>query len=865
MQKSKRKLRPCLLLAVGLALLLAGATSTVAALLRRAEVTAVINDVKLIDPRKGERAAAVQDVVQGDLGVKTGVKSRTELLFQDKTLTRLGERTFFSFNEGTRELELEHGTMLLQVPKGAGGAKIRTAAVTAAIAGTTILLEFSPASALPGAMRHPAGVSNYVATLVPEKCCEELKKPSRQFSRADLGELKRKCKIAEKGFVKVMVLEGTLRLYLNNRVGESVLVKAGEMIILSPNATVIPPAIQFDIARLAETSLLVNNKFWGPAANELALAAVNREIASQARSIEQGDLIKTNLVIYGGGTNVTLTPQDLFAQLDRSQTAKTAVLNATPLEDGSAPPSEDPSSPAPPIGGGNGNPPPSPPDDTGFDIAGSTDLGGEGPPALSPDVSGNAKLVSMLPGVEPTSGSNFLLLSNAGTVGDGDEAPLRTATGASRSLALPVAGGKRALNFDYRFFTDESEPGVSFPDQLEIKLVADGETITYTLDRHTLDPDNDGVPGPVGQENVGGFALGTDWLPFTIDISRFAGKTLTVSFLVVDVEDPVVDSAVAIDSFGTGAYPAGPLAPGFPGRLEMNLDSAVTFGDGAGEFALPNLRGLNARDGVGEAASAGSLFVDAEGAITLNSPLNASTGVNGAGTTFGGTGGTVDFLSRTGTINISSTLKVSEDSTAGAPASASKAAGNIRLESRKPDGVAISISNTGELLALLNAAAPGPGGKIEIVSAGGEIRATGGKVIADRGLVDIRNTGPAGLIHLEAATLSADTLKVGALGVNGQLTIVANSQLSAANTLKLYGGTDAAGKVLFTGAGTVTLSGNPIHIAGKTVEIDGATSVQNNGPTSVHTDNALFGVGVGGGKFQNPVTTGPRSGAPAFD
>jgi len=41
-------------------------------------------------------------------------------------------------------MTLEKGSMLLQVPKGLGGAKIHTAAVTAAITGTTRMMEYSP-------------------------------------------------------------------------------------------------------------------------------------------------------------------------------------------------------------------------------------------------------------------------------------------------------------------------------------------------------------------------------------------------------------------------------------------------------------------------------------------------------------------------------------------------------------------------------------------------------------------------------------------------------------------------------------------------------------------------------------------------
>jgi len=41
-------------------------------------------------------------------------------------------------------MTLEKGSMLLQVPKGLGGANIHTAAVTAAITGTTIMMEYTP-------------------------------------------------------------------------------------------------------------------------------------------------------------------------------------------------------------------------------------------------------------------------------------------------------------------------------------------------------------------------------------------------------------------------------------------------------------------------------------------------------------------------------------------------------------------------------------------------------------------------------------------------------------------------------------------------------------------------------------------------
>ena len=61
------------------------------------KVTRVINDVRLITPSQGVRPATINDVVKNDIGLETGQKSRSELLFADDTLTRIGPETFFSF------------------------------------------------------------------------------------------------------------------------------------------------------------------------------------------------------------------------------------------------------------------------------------------------------------------------------------------------------------------------------------------------------------------------------------------------------------------------------------------------------------------------------------------------------------------------------------------------------------------------------------------------------------------------------------------------------------------------------------------------------------------------------------------------
>src|SRR2546428_10228648 len=170
--------------------------SSAAGPLSSAEVKKIINRVSVIDPAKGGHPAVMREVIKDDLGLRTGARSRSELLFQDNTLTRIGAETFFSFKTGTRDMTLEKGAMLLQVPKGLGGATIHTAAVTAAITGTTIMMEYSPGK-----------------------------------------------------YLKVLVLEGSLRLSRNGS-GDSLVLHPGKMVIMRPDAKKIPEPIDVDLAQI---------------------------------------------------------------------------------------------------------------------------------------------------------------------------------------------------------------------------------------------------------------------------------------------------------------------------------------------------------------------------------------------------------------------------------------------------------------------------------------------------------------------------------------------------------------------------------------------------------------------------------------
>ncbi len=86
------------------------------------------------------RPAKLGDVVKDTDVVRTGERSLAELEFNDKTITRIGSQSIFSFNFANREFKVERGLVVICVPKGAGGGRIVAPAITAAIQGTTVVV-----------------------------------------------------------------------------------------------------------------------------------------------------------------------------------------------------------------------------------------------------------------------------------------------------------------------------------------------------------------------------------------------------------------------------------------------------------------------------------------------------------------------------------------------------------------------------------------------------------------------------------------------------------------------------------------------------------------------------------------------------
>jgi hypothetical protein len=219
-----------------------------AAALKEAEVSRVYNDVRVLQPQRQPTQAQIGEVIRGQTAVATGAKSRAELKFPDQTLSRLGSNTVFRLDQGARELELRQGVILLQVPKSLGGAKIKTAAVTAAVTGTTVMLEYQP-----------------------------------------------------NGYIKAIVLEGEMDLFLKDRPSQFRTIKAGDMIITRPDADVIPVPVQVDLQRLMQTLKLITDPSFTPLGNSDDLGGA---ISDQQTRKADGELVDTAYVVPGRGTRV---------------------------------------------------------------------------------------------------------------------------------------------------------------------------------------------------------------------------------------------------------------------------------------------------------------------------------------------------------------------------------------------------------------------------------------------------------------------------------------------------------------------------------------------------------------------------------
>lgn len=209
--------------------------------LRDARFTEVAGSVQFQKPGRPAQPARVNTTIQPADLVRTGQRSLAELEFNDKTLTRLGSNTTFSYNPENRRFQVEQGTALLQVPPKLGGAKIESGAVTAAITGTTVMVQRSP-----------------------------------------------------DGTMRLLVLEGRMNV---TRQGSNQLrtLGPGQMLILPPNVTQLPQPVTINIATILGTSRLIRGLRPLPSESDIERVVRRQERLLDTEGYQPAGIVITTL------------------------------------------------------------------------------------------------------------------------------------------------------------------------------------------------------------------------------------------------------------------------------------------------------------------------------------------------------------------------------------------------------------------------------------------------------------------------------------------------------------------------------------------------------------------------------------------
>jgi len=719
--------------------------------------------------------------------------------------------------------------MLLRVPKGAGGAKINSSAVTAAITGTTVMVE-----------THALTKKN------------------------------------KNSYYKFIVLEGTARLYLPGRLGESTLVKAGQMIIMRADSKMIPEPVDVDIGKITQSSLLVTG-FSTPLGSE-ALIAFEKTKQNEQKS--SGQLYETNLMIYGGGTNVFL------ADPNTVDVAVSAESNAAQ------------------------SPTPTP-------TATLT-------PVPTPDKFGTPSVIASSNPCVITSGTTITTDPSITTKGVTDYGKIyrgSTDDGAFSQWAFgPTSAFDTALNIDTEFFADPAHvPIAVFKFQ---SLSLNGNP--------TIDTSNGGVTN-LGLIGADGITSGPPGGFFQSFISTNAGGSIAgnAQNVVAVSGDLSANGGILIATYDTGFLSVNPTTFIAGGTIGGNASVLLTAQDILTTSTASGTPGLDimALEASIYTNGSGSLGGNADAVVQAQQNISAPgssffTVANGNFQGFGG--GTIggDALIDVGAVNFS-TGPLSDDiynylgGRIGNNASINLAlSGDLWVQGDalfrifnygNSDGLeggqigenaTISVTaasiQAASLLAEINNSQGGQiGGSASInVSASdpvvvtndatfridGSDGATSAAINFNGGNYNVGGTflgfiDGNGTFTLNNATITADTVKVGVFGSNGTLRI-GGGNISANTLLHLYApsSSGSGGIIDFVSNVTLNSSATAAVIAANTVTIENGVVVTIGASTSanVYTNVPNYSARSGGNNktsdtFVGAVTTQPLGGQPPFD
>lgn len=206
--------------------------------LKQAKFTQVVRSVSVYSVAdKLSHSTIVNDIFKMPDLLRTGPGSRAELVADDKTITRVGANTIFSYDTANRTIDLQKGSLLFHSEPGKGGGTIRTSAAVAAVIGTTIIVTCTP----------------------------------------------------DGGF-KVLDLEGEVEITFKN--GQRQYLEPGQMTFVLPGGTQLAPIIIFRLDTETKDSLLVSG-FDHPLSS---MPKINAEVTRQLQQLLNNKIGDTGLL-----------------------------------------------------------------------------------------------------------------------------------------------------------------------------------------------------------------------------------------------------------------------------------------------------------------------------------------------------------------------------------------------------------------------------------------------------------------------------------------------------------------------------------------------------------------------------------------
>jgi len=216
--------------------------------------------------------------LQPDTQIGTGDKSMCELSFDDKSVTRIGEHSVFSFQEQERLIKCGDGKFLVSKDPDTAPITVTAGGVTAAIAGSTVLFD------------------------------------------------------VKGGIAHVAVVETTSGVTVTDANGKAVTLQSGEGIAAAPGGLTSAVPRSVDVKAMTEASPLFTEAGLAPLANAAAIQGVMgaQDIAKQAGASFASDINDVMSGKMDGATALAKTGDMDVPDIDTAAGVETANSSTPP-------------------------------------------------------------------------------------------------------------------------------------------------------------------------------------------------------------------------------------------------------------------------------------------------------------------------------------------------------------------------------------------------------------------------------------------------------------------------------------------------------------------------------------------------------